>query len=178
ISRRFEAVRTSKAPWQKADDPDLRTLYWHALASDIQPENLEDLCERLQIGKRLAQSLVDTAHLRFKHGEILSNPELQPSQVVEILERYAEVARLTIWLTTCNAQIKDYIARYEEKWQHIQPELNGDVLREMAIKPGPCYQTILTRLRHARLNAEIQDMAGERQLVKQWLAEGICDDAS
>lgn len=176
IAEQFEVVRTDKAPWQNAIEPDLLTLYWHTLASQIPPDNLEDLCERLQLGKRFSQSLIDTAHLCHKQGNIWNNPNLHPSQVVEILEKRSEAARLTAWLIGCSPGIRDYISQYEQTWRYIQPALTGDTLHTLGIKPGPCYQVILTRLRYARLNQDVHDAAGEQQLVRQWLSEGICDD--
>jgi hypothetical protein len=60
---------------------------------------------------------------------------------------------------------------YITKWIEVEPATTGDDLRKMGLKPSPAYGQILTALRDAWLDGEINSTAQEKKLLNELLAE-------
>jgi len=58
-----------------------------------------------------------------------------------------------------------WLDRYWGEWRHVRPALTGDDLRALGLTPGPIYTRLLDRLLAARLDGEVSDEAGERELL-------------
>jgi tRNA nucleotidyltransferase (CCA-adding enzyme) len=171
---RFERVRAAVPPWSLAAEQ--RELYWHAIVPPIPLEKLPGLCNRLVLGQALSQSLIDTAQLVQQAGD-LANPLLRPSQIVQYLASLSETALFVGWLFIEAETAREHIRRYMLEWRHVQPETSGHTLREMGLKPGPCYTRILNRLRAGRLDGEITSLDDEQRRVDSMVREeGICEE--
>lgn len=174
LAHLFEAARVEALPLPA---PDMVNFYWHILFHRVPVATLAELCERLMIGRRVADSLVETARLVDRLDEF-NQPEMRPSQIAERLEGLSDEALLTAWLVSADTPLaRERIQRYMLDWRLIQPAINGHTLRAIGLAPGPCYSVILKRLRTARLDGEIVDEAGERALLDRLLREEkVCDD--
>ena len=172
----FQAVRDlTILPWPMPDF-DQAALYWHVLAAHLGEERLPGVADRLMVGRQMARSLAGAARLAAQ-AETLAGSSLRPSQVVANLSGFTPLALLAVWLTHPSRSLQDRIRQYVVEWSRVQPAINGHVLRERGLKPGPCYTLILSRLRAARLDGEVADLAGEEQLLQTILEqEGICRD--
>jgi len=175
ISAQFEAARREIPSWLTSS-PDLNVLYWHILAASIPVADLPEFCERMVFGKRLSESMLDAARL-VQQINGLGEPDLRPSQIVAHLDALSEMALLTAWLLTDNPLIRERITAYAEQWQHIHPTATGDTLRQMGVKPGPCYGVILKKLRIAWLDGEITNTSDEQAALHKLIGEE-CHDHS
>jgi tRNA nucleotidyltransferase (CCA-adding enzyme) len=173
----FGAARKNEFPWL-VNITSWTDLYWHLIATQISTQLLESLCERLLFNRDLTDSLLQTANL-LKGIDLISQPDLRPSEVVKQLRESTELALLSVWLAVDNAHVRERIRSYWVKWQHVSAVTTGHTLRELGLKPGPCYSIVLQRLRDARLDDEIEDDAGETVLLDMLInRERICDDGS
>ncbi|MCB9450161.1 MAG: CBS domain-containing protein [Anaerolineaceae bacterium] len=172
LPARFEKIRRAQSPWSLAASP--KELYWHAIACTIPLEKLPGLCNRLVLGQSLSQSVIDAAQL-VQQADYLADPLLRPSQIDQYLASLTETAIFTGWLFIPDETVRENIRRYMLEWRTTQPETSGHTLREMGLKPGPCYARILSRLRAGRLDGEITTSEQERLLVESMVREeDIC----
>jgi tRNA nucleotidyltransferase (CCA-adding enzyme) len=51
----------------------------------------------------------------------------------------------------------------------VKTAVTGNTLRKMGLKPGPQFALILDRLLAARLDGEVVDEAGEKELLASML---------
>ncbi len=173
LEQQFEAARLTEFPWET---PNLNRidLYWHILACNIKQNEIESLCERLLFGQKDIQSFVAARHLA---KQITSLAELRPSQIVELLKESTELTLLANWLRSDSQITRTLLKRYYLEWQHIHPISNGNTLRRMGLKPGPCYAIILKRLRAAKLDGEISSLDDELHYIQRLVhEESLCDD--
>lgn len=174
IAARFERVRTAESPWPLAAER--HDLYWHAIACAIPLEKLPGLCNRLVLGQTLSQSVIDAAQL-VQQADYLANPALRPSQIDVYLASLSETALFVGWLFIEPETARERIQRYMLEWRSLQPETSGHTLREMGLKPGPCYTRILSRLRAGRLDGDITSLDDEQRLVDSMVREErICEE--
>ena len=169
IKAYFAAARQQTPPWP-AEPVDISHLYWHILAGFIPPDDLDEWCERLMLGRKMLDSLQDVAGIK-QDIPWLRQPELRPSQIVSHLETYSEIALYTIWLITAAAMIQQRIETYMREWRYVEPTINGHTLRARGLKPGPCYGVILRKLRYAWLDGLVSDQAAEQQLLDKLVAQ-------
>jgi tRNA nucleotidyltransferase (CCA-adding enzyme) len=173
----FAAARQQTPPWT-SEAPDIVHLYWHILAGFIAPEHLEEWCERLMLGRRQIDSMRALVAIRHEM-ERLQQSDLAPSQIVTHLEEHSETALHTLWLTSEDAWLKGVIEKYLCDWRFVQPGINGHHLRDMGLKPGPCYSVILRRLRYAWLDGLIKDSESENRLLAELVTqESSCRDSA
>ena len=97
--------------------------------------------------------------------------DLTPSSAVRTLERIPNLAIYAVYLRTGKTGLKGVLSRYLSSWQHVESTINGADLQEMGLTPGPLFSELLTRLRSARLDGEIDSDQGEQELLERLLKE-------
>ena len=55
--------------------------------------------------------------------------------------------------------------------RHIQPEVDGEYLKGLGLRPSPLFSKLLNAVRDARLDGRVQTVEEERALVDRLLAE-------
>lgn len=92
---------------------------------------------------------------------------LKPSQIANRLDPMPALALLAAYLASDEQGQRILLNRYYTEWRNLSPITTGHTLREMNLPPGPQYQQILTRLREAWLNGEIDSEDEEKALLQQ-----------
>ena len=54
---------------------------------------------------------------------------------------------------------------FVSRWHAVEPQTTGDDLRRMGLRPSPAYGQILTALRDAWLDGDIQTGQEEKELL-------------
>lgn len=158
--------------------PEVTDLRWHLLMACLPYDAVMPLCERLLIGKTLAESLLAAARL-IHLPEVLASAEARPSSISEYLAEIPDLALWTVWLMSTEANVRARIAHYAKVWRHVQPQTTGETLIALGEKPGPHFGRVLRRLRHALLDNEIASHEDELLLLGRLLEEERqCDDGS
>jgi tRNA nucleotidyltransferase (CCA-adding enzyme) len=66
---------------------------------------------------------------------------------------------------------EDALKRYVTDWQHIRPKADGETLKTLGLPPGPRYAEILTYLRAAWLDGEINTPEQESDFLQKLIQE-------
>jgi tRNA nucleotidyltransferase (CCA-adding enzyme) len=64
---------------------------------------------------------------------------------------------------------------YITLWQHTHPTLDGHVLKNRGLPPGPVYREILGALRDAWLDGKITSQNQEKELLDQLLKDKVVE---
>ncbi|MBV7339507.1 CBS domain-containing protein [Chloroflexi bacterium TSY] len=178
LEQRFDRLRRALA--ENIDDKlaqePIDLLYWGAWVQDLSGNVHAELTQRLALQSKTVQLVKGLSELN-QHRAQLSEKSIAPSHAVAILDRINPLA-LTLY-TTVNEQLDDgpngafrtTLQHYFDEWQFIRPLLNGNDLKQMGIPRGPLYAKILTRLRAAWLDGEIDNRAAEEELALQIASE-------
>lgn len=153
VSQHFEQASALTPVWEMPQ-PDTADLRWHLLAASLPYDAVMPLCERLLIGKTMAESLLAAGRL-VHLPEILASEDARPSAISEYLAEMPDLALWTGWLMSAEADVRARIAQYAKVWRHVQPQTSGETLIAIGEKPGPHFGKVLRRLRHALLDGEI-----------------------
>jgi tRNA nucleotidyltransferase (CCA-adding enzyme) len=91
--------------------------------------------------------------------------------VVRDLEKLPRTALFAAYLITPDNSMRTLLHKFVTQWAAVMPSISGEDLRTMGLKPSPAYGRILSTLRAAWLDGEIQSPEAEQALLKDLLAE-------
>lgn len=140
-----------------------------ALVYPLSAGTREGLISRLNMPKVWAAAVRDTIRLR-QQEKVIADPALPPSRLCGLLEGVSLAAVAAFAGLTDSPVVSRVLRRYLVELRHLKPALRGDDLLAMGVPPGPAVGAALAQLRAARQDGQIQDAAGERRWVAEWLA--------
>jgi tRNA nucleotidyltransferase (CCA-adding enzyme) len=139
-------------------------VYFALLILPLSATVQQEVMARLKVRKTTRDDVLATRSLLH---ELSSLPiDAQPSEVVFSLRTYpSRVLLVTLAALGPDSSLGKKIDHYEREWRNVHPVLNGNDLLELGLKAGPQIGALLDRLLAARLDGEIQDSVGERELL-------------
>jgi tRNA nucleotidyltransferase (CCA-adding enzyme) len=122
------------------------------------------ITDRLRFTADMRGAAVAAARLRASEPSL---KKLSTSRLVSALEREPLISVFALYLLNSNNKFGQKLQRYAKEWRHIRSHLDGNDLKNLGLKPGPDYRNILERLRSARLDGEVKNVAQEKALLKK-----------
>ncbi len=145
-------------------------LYLALFAYRLDDEELEGLLARLKVGRSGAD------HLRLSCSLKKVLPQLgrarRPSRVYRLLEPYPGRVLAVAWVATDRKRLRERLLRYQTEWRLVEPEVTGDDLKAMGLRPGPLFGRLLGTLRDARLDGKVSTRGEEEALLEKLVAAG------
>ncbi|MDD9956061.1 MAG: CBS domain-containing protein [Anaerolineaceae bacterium] len=145
---------------------DSKSGMWHALASDIEPDRLPSICERLQIAPRRASSMEAAARLLRQPG-ILAEEHASTFQIVERLLNIPHTAVCCLAQLTADATLRKRLTDWLRRWPETCVYSTGHDVLAAGLSPGPAIARVLLKLRVARYEGSITSEAAEWSLLGQ-----------
>jgi tRNA nucleotidyltransferase (CCA-adding enzyme) len=153
-------------PWQNTQPESIH--YLGLLTFDLSTTQVEVFSHTLRLRADLARTL--------KHIQAIKQalPALEaahhPSEIDALLHKYSEEALLICWIVLTNPVIRDKLLNFSRHLRHLKPVIDGSYLIEQfKLKPSPQFQTILTRLRQAKLDGQVTTLTEEHAWVAAYL---------
>ena len=160
--------------WELEDGERLvvETLYFVLLTYRLSARDLESLVKRLKIAGEDAALLRQVNRLLFSTSELVK--EHRPSAIYRLLKHYSTPAIFALWMATDSEAVRERLELHHRTLRFVEPEIDGDYLKAMGLRPSPLFGHILSALRDARLDGEVSSLEEERVLVEKLLDK--CDD--
>jgi len=141
-------------------------VYWMALMDILPTDAMEETLARLSVPQRQATKLrVARLQSRDMLRRLERRPLLPPSETYRVLHTLPNEVLLFLMAKSGSDIVKGHISAFVTTYQYIKPITTGADLRELGVKPGPMYSTILNRLLDGRLNGKLTSEADERALM-------------
>lgn len=141
-------------------------IFW---AMRLTEPDINSLSDRLKLPAGL-RGLMLSAHSLWMN---LTKLPLQPiSEQTAYLDELPAMARYGVFLACEDIQLADILRKHAMEWRHIKPTINGELLRQRGLPPGPMYKEILSQIRAAWLDGEIQSSMQEAELLDKLIEEG------
>jgi len=142
-----------------------------ALTYTLTVGDAEGVISRLNMPSDWARVVRDAVELRqLEPG--LADPSLLDSQLVEMVEDYAEDSLIAVAKVTGSSMAAERLGRYLEELRHLSPVLDGRDLMALGVQEGPVMGRILKELKNAKLDGRVSDADDERRLALEFLAQG------
>jgi len=114
--------------------------------------------KRLDFTSELGNALISVVQLK---NDLLSLKKAKPSEWTLRLEKIPLIAVYALWLVSNEPALKEFLV----KWRHIKATITGDDLKARGIPTGPRYKEILSQLRNARLDGDVENNEEEEDLL-------------
>ena len=169
LSERLESYRGLRPAWSVCAS-DWRSLEWLLLMADVNEDEAHSLCQRLDLSRAIARSIVACTEL-IARAEQLRDMATRPSEAARLLDGFPEISLCAVWLLLrdCPAA-QQKLEAYVQTWRHQRASINGDDLKRMGIPPGPQYKHILERLRFAWIDGDVKTKEEENALLLEMLS--------
>lgn len=141
--------------WQWAGPLELEALYLALLLRGADAALAAAALERLAVSRATFEAVTGALRLDLT-GE-------RPSEVVAQLDTLSLAGVVSAYVARPETRAR--VDAYLSRWRHIRAKLTGDDLVALGLAPGPDFRRILSRLRAARLDGEV-DEAGELALAR------------
>ncbi|MBI5953239.1 MAG: CCA tRNA nucleotidyltransferase [Chloroflexi bacterium] len=145
------------------DIPASRTTMGYMLwLMDLSEAAILSIARRLSFSSDLTHSVWGASQLK-KSLPFLVNSS--PSIWVSALEKLPLLSIYAAYLVSGEKALLDYLSF----WRHVKPRTTGDDLKARGLESGPRYGEILTRLRAAWLDGEVNSEKEEKELLNRLL---------
>ncbi|RLD08100.1 MAG: hypothetical protein DRI65_03175, partial [Chloroflexota bacterium] len=124
--------------------------------------------KRLRLVSNLTGIISQAAKLRDELDNLSDSPA---SEATAILDQVPNLAIYAVYLDSGKPKLKGILSRYLSSWQHLDSNITGKDLREAGLAPGPRYSEILTRIRSAWLDGEINSKKEEKEYLHELLED-------
>ncbi|MDF1513042.1 MAG: CBS domain-containing protein [Anaerolineae bacterium] len=174
LKQHFGKLRTQFNPveWDMKTK-DLLFLYWAIFLYRLSQPAFIQISERLPLPRRVVKALQGVS--RFKHNFPKIKSETSVGKRVSHIEKTPIDVLAVVYLCTSDTKIKNMLAHYARDWRHIHPIMDGEDLKKMGFKPGPIYRDILSMLKAAHLEGDVNTKTEEQHYIRQHFQEYLVE---
>jgi len=141
-----------------------QALAWVLFLLDLSEKDVEEIAERLDFPVLLKKAALAASSLQ---KEMSTFDDWKPSQWTFHLDELPSLAIYAVYLASSEHPLRDYL----EKWRNVKPHTTGDDLNQLGLTPGPRYKEILSCLRAAWLDGDVDTKKEEMILRDQLIAQ-------
>ncbi|MDY6842729.1 MAG: hypothetical protein SVW57_01370 [Thermodesulfobacteriota bacterium] len=142
-------------------------VYLLILLDQLRHEEVESMCERFTMPKRLRDRIVsDHKESRVVSEEMSKIKRVKNSQIYQLLSSLSTEC-LLFSMAKADHYRKNIISLFLTKLRFEKVLICGNDLKFLGIKPGKIYKEIFTRLLHERLDGNISTRDDELNYVKK-----------
>jgi tRNA nucleotidyltransferase (CCA-adding enzyme) len=135
-----------------------QTLGWVLYLDPLSKSEIESVAKRLAFPSSLTQ-IVQSVIVLDNH---MASPEnWRPSQWTFFLDDLPPLSVYAKFLVGGKPELHHYLTT----WRNIHPFTSGNDLKNRGLVPGPKFKEILTRLRAAWLDGEVENEEDEKRLL-------------
>jgi tRNA nucleotidyltransferase/poly(A) polymerase len=129
---------------------------------------LRSIAFRLRFKSNLKQLLIETSKINRELPKLIG---AKPSEIVHALEKAPRLSLFAAYIVNKAPKFREPLWQFISQWADVTPHTTGDDLRDMGLRPSPAFGRILTALRDAWIDGEIQSKQEEEAMLKKLAAE-------
>ncbi len=162
-----------KRAHERLKDDNNEYCFFGILAYQLSELELDELLQRLNM-KGTKFDLIARQAIEIKQNKnILIKSELTNSELYFHLSKRPPIAIQINWFYPNNHLMRKRLNLFLNKLYRARTFINGKILHEMGVKPGPAVGEILKSLLSARLDGKIKTREEEEQMVRQLLEKYV-----
>ena len=139
-----------------------QTLGWILYLVNLPLSDIEAIAKRLAFPALLTKAIVGASSI---DKNMPSFKDWKPSQWTFYLDEIPSLAVYALYLMNMGLGFHDYFVI----WRNVKPFTTGYSLKQLGLEPGPKFKEILTHLRAAWLDGEIETEEEEKILLADLL---------
>jgi len=142
-----------------------QTLAWILWLISLPVTSIEAIAKRLAFPAVLTYSAIAASKIILTPYP----PDASISQKTFYLDAFPPLAVYAAWIMSGDGSVRENLNKYLLEWRNIKPYTSGYILQQRGLVPGPKFKEILTRLRAAWLDGEVNTEEEEVKLLNNLL---------
>ena len=151
-------------------------IYLLVIFSQLDAGQLADVLTRYPLGRYAQRCVEDSVQVAQIATQINNQAELKPSQLDSMLKGLNVENMIYLLLLMKSENAWERTVRFYDLKAEVKVEINGHDLRNLGLRAGPVFKTILAQLYEAKLDGHIKNRDDEIRIVKQWIEKGRFQD--
>ena len=147
------------------------SVYFLTIIQNVNRKVAYGICERLKLSAKYQELFCKK---RFQAAGCLYWLEcrlpVNSSELYKKLQSFKTELILYMMAATRHEKVKRAISRYYTELRHIKIHVTGNHLKNMGVKEGPIYRTILQTILDAKLNGIVKNEKEELDFLKSYLS--------
>ena len=144
-----------------------QTLAWVIWLISLPVASIETIAQRLAFPSALTTSAVAASKIYLTPYP----PGSKVSQKTFYLDAFPPLAVYAAWIMANDKNAQQILSDYLLDWRNVKPYTTGYTLQQRGLEPGPKFKEILTRLRAAWLDGEVETEEEEKVKLDNLLKE-------
>ena len=144
----------------KEDKSKLLTLFF----SDINPENIDGICQRLDVNPKTVKMLHDIQTIK-QNTKSLSKTKIINSELMMLLDKLDIESISYIQLISKNESLRKNLSNFLDKLRFIKPKIAAKEIISLGIDPGPQIGNLLADIRFAVADGILKTVNEEKQFI-------------
>lgn len=144
----------------KEDKSKLLTLFF----SDINPENIDGICQRLDVNPKTVKMLHDIQTIK-QNTKSLSKTKIINSELMMLLDKLDVESISSIQLISKNESLRKNLSNFLDKLRFIKPKIAAKEIISLGIDPGPQIGNLLADIRFAVADGILKTVNEEKQFI-------------
>jgi tRNA nucleotidyltransferase (CCA-adding enzyme) len=141
------------------------------LFQDLDEEGLRKAMDALSLSLPEKKALISS-----RGGKGIAEALMRCSRRSEIYKNLNGLSpELLLFLAATNPEVEDKIRLYKQELEAVRPEITGDDLKAMGLKPGPIFRRILRSILEMKLDGAIKSREEEVEYVLKGVRDGRFD---
>lgn len=141
-------------------------ISWCLWLRDLPPEDLQAVGKRLRLSAKLLNWIEQTHKLRQLLPTLAGK---RPSQVTLELKGFHDIPICAVFSACEQPDLRKILQIYQKEYRHVRPFTTGNDLRALGLPPSPRYNEILSALKQAWLDGQVQSEMEEKDLLNRLL---------
>ena len=134
------------------------------LFSDIKSENIDEICQRLDINRKTSQILHDIQTIK-QNINALSKNTIINSELMMLLDKLNIQALSSMQLISKNETLRKNLSNFIDNLRFIEPKITPNEIISIGVPPGPQIGNLLTDIRFAVADGILKTLDDEKRFV-------------
>ena len=134
------------------------------LFSDIKSENIDEICQRLDINRKTSQILHDIQTIK-QNINALSKNTIINSELMMLLDKLNIQALSSMQLISKNETLRKNLSNFIDYLRFIEPKITPNEIISIGVPPGPQIGNLLTDIRFAVADGILKTLDDEKRFV-------------
>jgi tRNA nucleotidyltransferase/poly(A) polymerase len=143
-------------------------ISWCLWLQDLPPEDLQAVGLRLRLSAKMLDWIEQTQKLWHLLPTLAGK---SPSQITNKLKGFHDIPVGAVSSACDQPDLRQILQIYQDEYRHVRPFTTGNDLRGLGLPPSPRYNEILSALKQAWLDGQVQTEEEERALLHRLLEE-------
>lgn len=147
-------------------------VYITVLLARMSEDKVTGIIERYHFDAYAARSIKESRCIPEVAEQLMKNPQMPMNEIDSMLAAWTRENIVYLLLLVREEEPWEQLVHYLDLKERVEVKINGNDLKELGLKPGPKFTSILDELYAMEICETIHTREEELAMVRKWIEEG------